>query len=65
MGEPSHRVAADAAVALGDVGPSGVFPQMKKNTLGALVCAKGQNHWVAFAELRAGGCAHRVVLLGF
>ena len=52
MGEPRHRVAADAAVALRDVRPVDVLSQPEKNTRSALVCAFGQHDFVSLAECR-------------
>jgi hypothetical protein len=54
MGEPGYRMAADAAIALGDVRPGGVLSQPEKDTLGTLVCASGQHNFVTFTERRNG-----------
>src|ERR1017187_79313 len=52
MGEPCHRMAADAAIALGDIRPVDVLFQPEKDTRSALVCALGQHDLVTFAECR-------------
>lgn len=48
--QPSHRVAADAAIAFREVRPVGIFPEPEKNTRCALVCAFSQHDFVAWAE---------------
>ena len=48
--EPCHRVTADAASALSDVGPFDVFPQAQEGSSGALVCTFGQHDVVPFGK---------------
>jgi hypothetical protein len=43
---------ADGAVALRDIRPFDVAPQVQKHAEASLVCAFGQNNFVAFVELR-------------
>ena len=50
MGEPCYRVTPNVAIALRDVRPVNVTSQPEKNTKGALVCARGQYHFLTLAE---------------
>jgi hypothetical protein len=50
MVQPSHRVATDDAIALRNVRPVDIFSEPDKNAQSALVCAIGQDDFVAFPE---------------
>src|ERR1051326_2168577 len=50
MDKPHYRMAADTAVALGDIGPVGVLFQPEKYTWRALVCTIGKHNLVTFTE---------------
>src|SRR6476469_9084326 len=50
MVQPSHRVAADVAIALRDVSPVDVRLETDKNTHDSLVCAAAQHDLVTFPE---------------
>ena len=50
MGEPCYGMAADATIALGDIGPLGVLSQADKDPGGPLVRALGQDDIVALAK---------------
>src|SRR5687768_16002546 len=50
MGEPHHRVAANASIALRDIGPPVVLSQPEKYTLRALVWPPGQHDFITFVK---------------
>jgi len=50
MGEPGDGVAADAAIALGNVRPVDVLSQPEEHTWSFLVCAPGRRHLFTLAE---------------
>jgi hypothetical protein len=50
MGEPFHRMAADAAIAFRDVRPLDILSEVEKNALGTLVGASRQHDFVACAK---------------
>src|ERR1044071_132696 len=53
MAQPSHRVAADGAIALRNVRPVDVFSEPHKNAQSTLVCAVGQHDLISFVEYSA------------
>jgi hypothetical protein len=63
--QPYYRMAADSVIALGDVGPIGIFEEPDEYSRRALVCPFSQHDFVTFAEFRNRCSSFRHFVISF